>query len=283
MLITLDLDGVLMKNPFSTAVFPAITKELGAGKGLSHQEVMKLIIGEVRRRAAAKDYVSAYDWDDIVAAVGRSLGCVSQIDVEALVKANCTPSHIYSYPGVHETLARLQAAGHVLVALTNGFAKYQVPVLDALGLSPYLAAIYTPEVTGFAKPEAEFFLAVRRDFNLPHIHVGDTVAHDLWGANKSGAWSVWVYHGLPPEIAAWPLSERSRHPRLLEVIGQALAKDITAAGYPELTARDCMPDFVTADIRELIDIVALLEQSHESGPVKDDGKQYWHKQRQGDA
>ena len=29
MLITLDSDGVLMKNPFSTAVFPIITKQLG--------------------------------------------------------------------------------------------------------------------------------------------------------------------------------------------------------------------------------------------------------------
>src|SRR5690554_1528849 len=190
MLITLDLDGVLMKNPFSTAVFPSITKQLGEGPNLSHKDVMKLILDEVRARAKRGDYVGAYDWDQIVAVVGERLGFKGSIDVAALVRENCTPKHIHSYPGVHDTLCKLRRDGHVLIALTNGFAKYQRPVLEALDLMQFLHGIYTPEVSGFAKPDAEFFAAVRRDFDMQHIHVGDTVAHDLWGANKSGAMSV---------------------------------------------------------------------------------------------
>jgi FMN phosphatase YigB (HAD superfamily) len=220
---------------------------------------MALIREEVKARAAGKDYVAAYDWDGIVAAVGRRLSFQGNIDVAELVRENCTPEHIHSYPGVHETLAQLKEAGHALVALTNGFAKYQVPVLEALGLMQYLAGVYTPEIAGFAKPDAEFFAAVRRDFGLPHLHVGDTVAHDLWGANKSGAWSVWVYHDLPREIAELPLQERTRHPELLSIIERALAKDLMVSGYPELTAEDCLPHFVTAEISDLVEIVELVE------------------------
>lgn len=281
MLITLDLDGVLMKNPFSTAVFPAITEKLGKQRGLSHREVMGLILKEVRVRAARGDYVAAYDWDDIVATVGNTLGFQEKIDVAELVQKNCTPEHIHSYPGVHETLARLKDLGHVLVALTNGFAKYQVPVLEALGLRQYLAAIYTPEVTGFAKPDAAFFAAVRRDFDLPHMHVGDTVAHDLWGAKQSGAWAVWVYHNLPQEIADLPLQERTAHPKLLAVIARALERDIMAAGYPEITPEDCLPHFVTADIGDVVEIAQLLEGSHQRGPMKNDRQDHGDQERQG--
>jgi len=269
MLITLDLDGVLMKNPFSTAVFPIITKQLGERHGLSHKEVMTLIRKEVRVRAARRDYVAAYDWDDIVATVGHSLGFEGAIDVAELVRQNCTPEHIHSYPGVHETLARLKEAGHVLVALTNGFAKYQVPVLEGLGMMQYLSGIYTPEVTGFAKPEAEFFAAARRDFGFPHVHVGDTVAHDVWGAKQSGAVTVWLYHNLLEEIAGLPLMERTGHPKLLEVIAEVLARDLTADGYPDLTPQDCMPDYVMAEINDLVEVAQHVQESHQRGPAED--------------
>ena len=42
MLITLDLDGVLMKNPFSTAVFPSLQSSWGKARPIA-QEVMTLI------------------------------------------------------------------------------------------------------------------------------------------------------------------------------------------------------------------------------------------------
>ena len=59
--------------------------------------------------------MAAYDWDDIVATVGHSLGFEGD-RCGGAGSAELHPEHIHNYPGVHETLARLKEAGHVLMA-----------------------------------------------------------------------------------------------------------------------------------------------------------------------
>ena len=121
MLLTFDLDGVVMKNPFSTGVFPEVTGRIREGTGLSQKEVMGEIIGEAKSRMGQGRIVDAYDWDDIIALVGQKLGFSGSIDVAELVRKYCTPEHIYTYPEVPETLKTLRQAGYPLVVLTNGF------------------------------------------------------------------------------------------------------------------------------------------------------------------
>lgn len=257
MLLTFDLDGVLMKNPFSTGVFPTATKLIGQVSGLSHKEIMAEIIHEAKERMNQGDFVGAYDWDGIIAIVGEKLGYSSKIDVANLVKQFCTPDHIYTYPGVHETLQELKNREILMVALTNGFRKYQLPVLEKLDIATFFKEIYTPEMIGVAKPDQKFFREPQRVFGTPHIHIGDTVIHDLWGAKRADATTVWVYHDLPREIANLPVAERSNHKMLEELIAAGIERDLNAA-YPEVTVLDSLPDFVIKSIAELLEVISLL-------------------------
>lgn len=258
MLLTFDLDGVLMKNPFSTGVFPEVTRRIGERAGLTHKEIMAEIIGEAKSRMGRRKIVEAYDWDDIIGLVARKFGFLEPIDVAALVRQYCTPEHIYAYPEVPETLGDLNRKGYPLVALTNGFRKYQLPVLQALGIADFFDEIYTPEVTGAAKPEQEIYLAPQRRYPGPHIHVGDTVIHDIWGANEAGAVSVWVYHDLPDAVAHLPLKKRGGHEMMEQLIADGIARDLNAAAYPEVTVRGSMPDFVIKTFGELRTVLDLV-------------------------
>ena len=74
--------------------------------------------------------------------------------------------------------------------ISNGFAAYQEPVLEALGLLGYFDAVITPERAGAAKPEPQIFAAAGR----LDLFVGDTLVHDILGANQAGVPSAW----LPP-------------------------------------------------------------------------------------
>ena len=186
-----------------------------------------------------------------------------------LVRQNCTPEHIHSYPGVHETLARLKEAGHVLVALTNGFAKYQVPVLEGLGLMQYLSGIYTPRGYWLRKTRGRVLCGGSPRLRLPHVHVGDTVAHDVWGAKQSGAVTVWLYHNLLEEIAGLPLMERTGHPKLLEVIAEVLARDLTADGYPDLTPRTACLTMSWRKSTIWLRLLQHVQESHQRGPAED--------------
>ncbi len=255
MLLTFDLDGVVMKNPFSTGVFPAVTGLIGQATGLSHGEIMKLIIGEAKSRMGLGNMVAAYDWDDIVNLVAGRLGYNESIDVAALVRKYCTPEHIYAYPEVPETLKRLSTEIYPLVVLTNGFRKYQLPVLEALGVADFFDAIYTPEVNGKAKPEREFFLEPRERYPGRHLHVGDMIIHDIWGANEAGATSIWIYHDLPDSVARLPLKERTGHPMMESLVADGIARDLNAAAYPSVTVAGSMPAYVIKTFGELIPLL----------------------------
>ncbi|GAJ98144.1 hypothetical protein [Geomicrobium sp. JCM 19055] len=89
-IITFDLDGTLMQNPFVKFVFPAIEKDL--------QDVLndqRPIISEIV--AMHNDYMKqgetskAYDWDLIVTEFLIKSNCVHTLSVEQLVKkARCS-------------------------------------------------------------------------------------------------------------------------------------------------------------------------------------------------
>lgn len=256
MLLTFDLDGVVMKNPFSTGVFPEVTLRIHQATGVPRQDIMKSIIGEARSRMGQGRMVDAYDWDEIIALVARSLGFTEHIDIAALVRHFCTPEHIYAYPEVHKTLEYLSTTEHALVVLTNGFRKYQVPVLEALGVAEFFDDIYTPEVSGFAKPGPEFFLEPQERYPGHHLHIGDTIIHDIWGANEVGITSVWVYHDLPETVAKLPIPQRTGHEMMEKLVADGIARDLNAAAYPRVTVQNSMPDFV---IKSLGELLALLD------------------------
>jgi FMN phosphatase YigB (HAD superfamily) len=258
MLLTFDLDGVVMKNPFSTGVFPAITRLIGQETGLTHQEIMGAIIGEAKSRMGLGNMVAAYDWDEIVALVAGELGYNEPIDVAALVRQYCTPEHIFAYPEVAETLESLSATTSPLVVLTNGFRKYQLPVLEALGVAGFFDAIYTPEVNGKAKPEREFFLEPRKRYPGQQVHIGDMIIHDIWGANEAGATSIWIYHDLPESVACLPIGERTRHAMMESLVADGIARDLNAAAYPSVTIAGSMPDYVIKTFGELVAVLDLL-------------------------
>lgn len=255
MLLTFDLDGVVMKNPFSTGVFPEVTLRINQATGVPRQDIMKSIIGEAKSLMGQGKMVEAYDWDGIIALVARSLGFTEHIDVAALVRHFCTPEHIYAYPEVHETLEYLSTTEHSLVVLTNGFRKYQLPVLEALGVADFFDAIYTPEVSGFAKPAPEFFLEPQKQYPGGNIHIGDTVIHDIWGANEVGITTVWVYHDLPEAVAKLPVSERTGHEMMEKLVEDGIARDLNAAAYPRVTVQNSMPDYVIKSLGELIQVL----------------------------
>ncbi|HHT68693.1 MAG TPA: HAD family hydrolase [Firmicutes bacterium] len=260
MLLTFDLDGVVMKNPFSTGVFPEVTRRIGEKTGLSHQQILEPIIAEARSRMALGKMVDAYNWDEIVSLVARRLGFTEPIDIAALVRRFSVPGHIYVYPEVPETLEFLRSVNHNLVVLTNGFRKYQLPVLQALGVADFFDAIFTPEVSGTAKPHREFFLQPQKRYPGPHIHVGDMIIHDIMGANQVGATSVWVCHDLPPSVAALPIRERTSHAQMEELVSRGIQRDLNASDYSGLTIASCMPGFVIRSFGELVDVVGMLTQ-----------------------
>lgn len=266
-----DLDGVLMRNPFETCVLPRLAALLRASPGLSdldEQEASRAVRERVsqgwQRRMDRADLVGAYDWDaiyrDVAVELGGSAALTEQIDVAAWVVQCCgEEGHIAALPGAADALAGLANLSVRTVVVSNGFAAYQEPVLSSLGLLGYFDAVVTPERAGAAKPSREIF-----EYAAPlDLFVGDTLVHDVFGANQAGVESAWLPPRLPPDLLPLSPEERARHGSLPALVEQSLASSPHSRFHPEAAVADCMPDYVLARVDEVVGLVrTFLAAAH---------------------
>ena len=260
-LVSFDLDGVLIRGPFGTGLRPRIWAHLAGSPSMAHlaqEDADRCVESAIRaahdRRLAARQFVAAWDWDSIYAEVAAEFGTQPISDLRGWVHEECErPDTIALLPGAREALERLRAAGFGLVAITNGYAMFQVPALEALGVAELFEAIVTPEAAGFAKPDPRIFRSV------PGLvaHVGDMLLHDVLGANLAGVEAVWVQPDLPERFAHLPPRQRPCTPDFRAYLAQQLESSPYRPYHPEGTLERCTPSAVVRDVAEASSV--LLE------------------------
>jgi len=293
-LVTFDLDGVLMQNPFRQGVFPHVVRALepyvsaiaARETGVDPKRlVLQLIIDEARQRLLDGHMVEAYDWDDIVARVAAGLasqaGALSarsaalsgapsaarlpetpRFDIAALVRHYCTvPGMIARLEGAYEALNTLKSAGYTLAVVTNGYLKYQAPVLEALGLADFFSAIITPEQAKAAKPKPGIFHMAWtgwRERDNPPIHVGDDIIHDAWGAKTAGGYSIWLRRDIPGSLRSLLPEDRPRAADFASIRDAAFRTTMAADAYGA-SPQDCQPDALICALGELPEFLDRLK------------------------
>jgi putative hydrolase of the HAD superfamily len=208
--ITFDLDGTLMQNPFVEWVFPEI--EATISKHSSKEiEVKKRLVDEHNRRMGENKIVDAYDWDDIVKQLIHDEGLSIKIDIEELVQRHSTTDKVYLLEHrILEVLKGLKDKGYMLAAVTNGFYKYQLPVMKVLGLDEYFDDIITPDIVGVGKPDTGMFKHISQDGEII-AHIGDRIDHDVHVGKVLGVKTILVNRKLPDELHTLGPIERSAH------------------------------------------------------------------------
>ena len=107
--------------------------------------------------------------------------------------------HTVPYPGVRETLDRLQSRR--MAVLTNKPVLFSQAILDGLNLSRYFARVYGGNSFAQKKPDPIGLFALMREADVTGertMMVGDSETDVLVGRN-AGAWTCGVTYGLSPE------------------------------------------------------------------------------------
>ncbi|MBS4177950.1 HAD family hydrolase [Lederbergia citrea] len=243
--ITFDLDGTLMQNPFIGHVFPEIERKI-----YQQPDVKESLIKEHFARMEAGRTVDAYDWDDMLRSYMEATGIDCMIDVEILVKKHCQAPAIYLLEEcIPSVLKKLREKGYSLAAVTNGFLKYQLPVMDALDLTQHFDEIITPEKVGCAKPDMRIFDSLKSTGEIT-AHVGDRIEHDVQCANMLGIQSIFIYRALPDQYRTQNPMKRNAEPVIREAFLQKLRKE-TRKEFLSLPT-DAIPNVVLFSIDELL-------------------------------
>lgn len=198
-LVSFDLDGVLIQNPFRDCVTPRLRDVVRGAPALASlppEEADRRMAAEVSRvwrdLQKAGEWVRGYDWDHVYGLAAESLGVQDLPPVGPLVEACCEARDgIQLLPGAGEGLALLAEKGVRMVAVSNNFTSVQIPVLEALDIRSYFGAVLGPDVMGTAKPDPKVFSGL----GSVSAHVGDTLSTDVAAARRAGVRSVWIARG----------------------------------------------------------------------------------------
>lgn len=257
MLFSFDLDGVLIENPFIKGVFPEIEDILSKqyfainNKKITKEKIREHIIEEYKNRLNSNFSYRSYNWDEIIQTVANQIGCAGGIDVVKLVKKYCRRPYIKVYSDVYDILEWLRSKGHQLVVITNGFYRYQFPVLNKLKLDFYFDKIITPETTRAIKPEKKIFMEAGSGDDIWY-HIGDSLVQDIFGANRIGARSIWLRRDFPEDLIKIGtesfLSNTKAYNFLKNRLEDELSKNLK---YNPVKEKYFFPEYTISSLRKL--------------------------------
>ncbi|GAA0368385.1 HAD family hydrolase [Bacillus horti] len=246
--ITFDLDGTLMQNPFGAYIFPELQEIIGS-KVERDWNVVEALVKEHEQRLKAGRYVAAYDWDEIVQTVLGHEGLKMDIDVEQMVLKHSVLPKVYMLEeSIPQVLQELKNRGYSLAVATNGFMKYQAPVLQAIGILEYFDKVITPEIAGAGKPDVAMLKEL--DDETIAAHVGDRIDHDITLANAMNVHSILIATALPVELEQLTPQERAQHELSLGLCKKKLEKE-TGVVLEELDHSQ-RPQTIIKSIEELL-------------------------------
>lgn len=111
-----------------------------------------------------------------------------------LARALVATLHFTPYPDVVPALVWARARGLALVVVSNWDSSLP-EVLDRVGVGAYLDGVITSATAGAAKPDPAIFRSALALAGVPArqaLHVGDSLAQDVAGAQAAGVRAVWL-------------------------------------------------------------------------------------------
>jgi FMN phosphatase YigB (HAD superfamily) len=180
-LISVDVGGTL-----GVADGPGLTMRLVEASPLPAHRAREIMRGRLHTRPA----ITADVVDEVCAALG--------IAADPAPFAG-PPAPLTLFPGTLQALRELAALAPV-VTLSNVTCVDADTGRLAAQLAPYVAGHFPSCRTGYAKPDANAFHAVARQYRTAParmIHIGDDWTCDVLGAVNAGSRAVWISRGRP--------------------------------------------------------------------------------------
>lgn len=187
--ILFDLDGTLLDRDASVHVFIA-----------RQYDRLYEVVGHIPQETYVSRFIEldcrGYVWKDkVYAQLVRDFN-IQGITWETLLqdyldhfKDSCVP-----FPNLHKMLTELNKSNVKLGLITNGYGKFQMANIQALGIQKYFDTILVSEWEGIKKPHPSIFNRALKQLNVKahrSIFIGDHPENDIKGAKAVGMKTVW--------------------------------------------------------------------------------------------
>ena len=243
--VFIDVDNTIIKGPFESVVFPIIFSEISGKSGLGVDEIRRLVVKENldRQQDPKIPAVVAMDWDDIVRTVAATLGVRVTPSVVDIVRSHTYPPYSSILDDAQNVLRLISRPHRAIVAATKGLRKYQLPILDALGLTSLFTDILTPDTSNALKTEVSFY-GKWPSLTKLQISVGDYYEDDVRAPKAFGFKTIWI-----PNRQNQNNELRSMHPLTRPLVYSQESQSV-------------QPDAIITSLQELEEAIAQIEARH---------------------
>jgi len=193
--VVFDLDGTLVHNQAFRYAYMRLPERLGLRiDPRAFEEVFLETYYSLVRSGRLKE---AFDWDNVARIALRRFGASYEEDafLDLLVNG-IRRGLVIVARGALEVLRELKKSGLVLGVLTNGYSKYQIPVLEATGIISLIDVVATNDLLEEPKPSLAAFRSLGSLIGCDvadMIYVGDHPYFDIYGAVVAGVGRIfWI-------------------------------------------------------------------------------------------
>ena len=190
-----DQDGTLLWNPFYPLIYDEIIKDYNLK--ISRDELRNLFFEIHRKLFKMGRYRDSYDWDAVLEEVLKLFNIADRPDFMKYIRLNIEKGNVCLLQGATDLLREIKERGGKIIILTNGVAKFQIPILTSLNIREFLDIIITIDNLPKPKPYKEAFDAIL-EMNTKYclddiIIIGDHPLMDVYGAIISGFSNIiWI-------------------------------------------------------------------------------------------
>jgi len=195
-----DLDGTLVENDSFRYAIKEIPRTLGLD--IDFEEFYSIFLNIYCEFVKLGKLKEAFDWDLITVLALRRLGvnCPKNIFYK-IVLDGLDKGLVKIKDHAHEILSEIRERNGKIIVLTNGYRKYQEPVLRKTGLFELIHVLLTNDDLTEPKPSRKAFekAILTAGISDPYkvIFIGDHPYYDIYGALNAGLRRiVWLteYH-----------------------------------------------------------------------------------------
>ncbi len=144
-------------------------------------------------------------WAEVLGAIGAE----DRFDPAGLTALHdrLTQKRLALFPDAALALTRAAAAFELTGIITNGPGETQWAEVHALGLEPRVGRVVVAGDVGAFKPDSAIFAAALKNLDIEPgeaVFIGDSPAHDIAGALRSGWRAIWLDRGSEPYPVGLP-------------------------------------------------------------------------------
>lgn len=244
-----DIDSTLIENHASLKLLWAFAEEVALSGRVDAKTVFEAFGTEnYQRQLIQPNDPLTMDWDDIVETVAGRFDVKFQDKLLDRWQGVSIAGEIEVLDDAGLILERLKQSGRILKIATKGLSKYQIPVLEAVGLRAYFDELLSPDLTGYLKTDAGYFERLKAAHSEGLIiQIGDHYHDDVICAIKNGFHSIM----RAPIQALAPIDPFERPQHLRNYASQIHT-------YPKGGSR-ILPSAVVLSLQELPAVIERIE------------------------